>query len=88
MGRLRVGNDSQASTLLKGRIHAENPSADEWAVTFTIEFLDKGGAVVDKITKRSTWEGEVNTYEFEHPVLAYTVSLIERVRITMEAKLD
>ena len=87
-GRLKVGNDSQASTLLKARIHAENPSADEWAVTFVIEFLDKNGAVVDKITKRSTWEGEVKTYEFEHPMLAYAVQLIERVRISMEAKLD
>jgi hypothetical protein len=88
VGRLKVGNASQASTLLKARIQAENPSADEWAVTFTIEFLDKSGAVVDKITKRSTWEGEVKAYEFEHPILAYAVALIERVRISMEAKLD
>ena len=87
-GRLRVGNASEGSTVLKGRIRAENPSADEWAVTFTIEFLDKGGAVVEKITKRSTWEGEAKTYEFEHPILAYAVSVIERVRIAMEAKLD
>ena len=88
LGRLRVGNDSEASTVLKGRIQAENPSTDEWAVTFTIEFLDKSGAVVDKITKRSTWEGEAKAYDFEHPILAYAVPFIERIRIAMEAKLD
>ena len=88
LGRFKVGNDSEASTILKGRIQAENPSTDEWAVSFAIEFLDKSGTVVDKITRRSTWEGEAKTYEFEHPMLSYAVPQIERARIAMEAKLD
>lgn len=85
---IRVGPDSEASTTLRARILAENPTTDEWAVTFGIELLDKDGAVIEKITKRSTWEGESKPYEIEHPLLSYVVPLIAKVRITMEAKLD
>jgi hypothetical protein len=88
LNRLRTGVDSEASTLLRGRVLAENPSADEWAVTFVLEFLDKNDAVIEKVTKRSTWEGESKAYEFEHPILAYVVPLIAKVRVSMEGKLD
>jgi hypothetical protein len=88
LGPLRVGIESEASALLRARIQAENPSTDEWAVTFGVEFLDKNGALIEKITKRSTWEGEAKAYEFEHPVLSYVVPFIDRVRFAMEAKLD
>ena len=54
----------------------------------TLKALDMGGAVIEKITKRSTWEGEAKAYEFEHPVLSYVLPLIDQVRIAMEAKLD
>lgn len=85
---IKVGIDSEASTTIRAHFLAENPSADEWAVTFSMEFLDKNGALIEKVTKRSTWEGEIKPYDLEHPLLAYVVPLIAKVRIKMEAKLD
>ena len=79
---------SEASSTLHVRLTAENPSVDEWAVTFVVEFLDKSGKVIDRVTKRSTWEGEAKPYEFEHPLLQYAIPLIADVRIRFEAKLD
>jgi hypothetical protein len=87
-GVVRASVPSEASTTLHARFQAENPSRDEWAVTFTIELLDRSGKVIDRVTKRSTWEGEVKPYEFDHPLLQYAVPLIAQVRITFEAKLD
>jgi hypothetical protein len=63
-------------------------SADEWAVTFHIDFLDKSGALIERVTKRSTWEGEAKTYEFEHSLLAYVLPQIDKVKFVMEGKLD
>jgi hypothetical protein len=79
---------SEASSTLHVRLMAENPSVDEWAVTFVVEFLDRSGKVIDRVTKRSTWEGESKPYEFEHPMLQYAIPLIADVRIRFEAKLD
>jgi hypothetical protein len=87
-GLMRTAPASEASSTLNVRFMAENPSPDEWAVTFTVEFLDKSGKVIDRVTKRSTWEGEARPYEFDHVLLQYVVPLIADVRIRFEAKLD
>jgi len=87
-GLVRTAPASEASSLLNVRFAAENPSTDEWAVTFTLEFLDKSGKVIDRVTKRSTWEGEAKPYEFEHQLLQYVIPLIADVRIRFDAKLD
>jgi hypothetical protein len=79
---------SETSTVLRGHFVVENPSADEWEVTFTIEFRDKSGKVIDRAVKKSTWEGEAKPYDFDHPILAYAVPLIAEVRITLEGRLD
>ena len=88
-GRLRApGNTSEASTTLRAHFLAENPSADEWEVAFTLEFLDKSGAIIERVTKRSTWEGEAKPYDFDTQILTYVVPMITRVRIKMEGRLD
>lgn len=88
-GRIRPGGiDSEASTTIRAHFLAENPLADEWEVTFVLEFLDRNGAVIEKVSKRSTWEGEAKPYNLEHPILAYVVPMIDRVRISMEGRLD
>ena len=79
---------SETSTVLRGHFVVENPSADEWEVTFTIEFRDKSGKVIDRAAKKSTWEGEAKPYDFDHPILAYAVPLIAEVRISLEGRLD
>jgi hypothetical protein len=84
---LRV-TPSESSTLLRGHFIAENPSADEWEVTFTVEFRDQDGKVIDRAVKRSTWEGEAKPYDFDHVLLAYVIPLIANVRITLEGRLD
>ena len=79
---------SETSTTLRAHFVVENPSADEWEVTFTVEFRDRSGKVVDRAVKKSTWEGEAKPYDFDHPILAYVVPLIAEVRITLEGRLD
>ena len=79
---------SETSTVLRGHFVVENPSADEWEVTFTIEFRDKSGKVIDRAVKKSKWEGEAKPYDFDHPILVYAVPLIAEVRITLEGRLD
>ena len=79
---------SETSTVLRGHFVVENPSADEWEVTFTVEFRDKSGKVIDRAVKKAKWEGEAKPYDFDHPILAYAVPLIAEVRITLEGRLD
>ncbi len=79
---------SEMSTTLRARFAVENPSADEWEVTFTVEFRDKDGKVIDRAVKKSTWEGEAKPYDFDHVILTYVLPQIADVRITLEARLD
>jgi hypothetical protein len=79
---------SDTTTILRARFIAENPTADEWEVTFTVEFRDKSGKVIDRGVGKSSWEGESKPYDFDHPILAYVVPLIADVKITLEGKLD
>jgi hypothetical protein len=67
---------------------AENPTTDDWVVRFTLEFLDKEGAVIERVSKSEGWEGQAKPYNLEHPILSYVVPLIARVRINFEARLD
>ena len=87
-GRMRGGSESEVSTTLRTHFLAENPSSDEWEVTFTIEYLDKAGKVIERVTKKSSWEGEAKPYDFDHEILEYVVPLIAQVQIKMEGRLD
>ena len=88
LGRVAGANESEASTTLRARFMAENPTVDDWVVRFTLEFLDKDGAVIDKVSKSEGWEGRARPFNLEHSILSYAVPLITKVRITFEARLD
>ena len=78
----------ELSTVLRGHFIVENPTADEWEVTFTVEFRDKNGKVIDRAVKKSSWEGEAKPLDLDHVILAYAVPMIADVRITFEARLS
>ena len=82
------GTGSEASTAIRSHFLVENPTADEWQVTFTLEFLDKDGKVIDRVTKKSSWEGEAKPLDLDHPLLTYVLPAIAQVRIKLEARLD
>jgi len=86
--RMRGGSDSEASTTLRAHFLAENPTSEDWQVSFVLEFLDKNGKVIDRATKKSKWDGEAKPFDFDHPLLEYVVPLIAQVRIKLEGKLD
>ena len=75
-------------TTIRGHFLVENPSADEWEVTFILEFLDKSGKLIDKATRKSSWEGEAKPFDFDHAILQYVVPSIAQVRISLEGRLD
>ena len=78
----------ETSTVLRGHFVVENPSADEWEVTFTVEFRDKDGKVIDRTIKKAKWEGQARPLDIDHPILVYVIPSIAEVRITLEARLD
>ena len=82
------GSNSEVSTTIRAHFLAENPSSDEWEVTFTMEFLDKAGKVIERVTKKSSWEGEAKPFDFDHEMLEYVVPMIAQVRVKMEGRLD
>jgi len=73
---------------VRAHIVAENPSDKEWQVSFTVEYLDKDGKLIDRASKKGSWEGESKALDLDHPLLSYVLPLIAEVRIKMEAKLD
>jgi hypothetical protein len=87
-GKMRPGTLSEVSTTLRAHFLAENPSSDEWEITFTLEYLDKNGKTIERVTKKSSWEGEAKPYDFDHEILDYVVPMIAQVKIKMEGRLD
>jgi hypothetical protein len=88
-GKMRGGGTlSEVSTTLRAHFLAENPSPDEWEVTFTLEYLDKAGKVIERVTKKSSWEGEAKPYDFDHEILEYVLPLIAQVHVKLEGRLD
>lgn len=88
IARVRGGGDSETSTTLRASFDSENPTADEWEVTYTLEFLDRAGELIDRVSKSESFEGEGAVYKLEHSILAYVVPFIAKVKIRLEAQLD
>jgi hypothetical protein len=82
------GSDSEASTTIRLHFLAENPTSEDWQVSFIVEFLDKNGKVIERTTKKQKWDGEAKPYDFDHQLLEYVVPMIAQVRIKLEGKLD
>jgi len=86
VGRLRGASETEAT--LRGSFDTENPSADEWVVTYTLDFLDSKGKLIDRASGKEGFEGEADTYRLEHAILEYVLPFIEKVKVRLEARLD
>jgi hypothetical protein len=86
-GLVPAGPASEASTTLRFAFDGNNPG-EEWEVTFTLELLDKDGKIIDRVTKKESWEEEAKVFNLNHPILEYVVPAIAQVRITMQGRLD
>jgi hypothetical protein len=82
------GGPSDTQTVLRASFDGENPKEDEWVVTFTLEFLDSKGNLIDRGSGKEGFEGEAKNARVEHPILTYVVPMISKVRIKLEARLD
>jgi hypothetical protein len=86
--RFRIRSPTATETMLRAAFDAENSEKDEWNVTFVLEFLDGKGKVIDRVSRSDSWEGEAKVSNIDHPILTYAIPFIERVKISLSAKLD
>lgn len=85
--RMRAGSASEVSTALRAKLTVDNPTRDEWELTLTLEFLDKDGKVIEKLTKKNDYDNETATWNIEQPLLEYVLPLIAEVRITIQGRI-
>ena len=78
---------SELSTTLRLALDVSNPGED-WVVHYTIEFLDKSGKAIDKVTKREGYEEESKITNVDHPILEYVIPMISELRVTITGRLD
>lgn len=74
---------SELTTTVRLVLDVENPVKEDWDVTFTVEFMDKAGKVVDRTSKKENYDDETAKMTFEQPLLEYVVPMISDVRITV-----
>jgi hypothetical protein len=87
--RLRSGGgSSETHSTLRAAFDAENPEEDEWVVTFTLDFLDSKGRLIDRAVGKEGLEGEAQVIKVDHQILTYVLPMIDRVEIKLEARLD
>ena len=78
---------SEGSTTLRLAFDVNNPGED-WEVAFSIEFLDKAGKVIDRVTRKHGWKEEAEIYKIDHPILEYVLPMISDVKISLSGRLD
>lgn len=83
---LRSAPPSELSTTLRFAFDVNNPTKEEWDVTFTVELMDKAGKVIDRVAKKENYEDESDVLTIEHPLLEYVVPMITEVRVTLQGK--
>jgi len=87
--RARVhGGDSDTLTTITASFDSENPKDQEWVVTYTLELLDADGKLIDRFSRKESFEGEADVVKAERSILTYVVPMISKVRIKLEAALD
>jgi hypothetical protein len=87
--RLRSGGgSSETHSTIRASFDAENPEEDEWVVTFTLDFLDSRGRLIDRAVGKEGLEGEAQVIKVDHSILTYVIPMIDRVELRMEARLD
>jgi hypothetical protein len=88
VGRIRGGGSSETHSTLRASFDSENPEEDEWVVTYTLDFLDAKGKLIDRATGKQGLEGEARVVKIDHSILTYVIPLIDRVEVRLEARLD
>ena len=89
MGRIRGGGgSSETQSTIRASFDAENPEEDEWVVTFTLDFLDSRGRLIDRVVGKEGLEGESKVVNVDHSILTYVIPMIDRVEVKLEARLD
>ena len=83
-----AGGPSETESILRATFDAENPVEDEWVVTFTLDFLDSQGKLIDRAVGHEGLEGEAKVVKVDHAILTYVLPMIDKVVIRMEARLD
>lgn len=78
---------SEGSTTLRFAFDVNNPGED-WEVTFVLEFYDKAGKLIDRVTKKQNWEEKAEIWHFDHPILEYVLPMVSDVKISMSGRLD
>ncbi len=73
---------SEGSTTLRFAFDVNNPGED-WEITFTLEFYDKAGKLIDRVTKKQNWEEKAEVWHFDHPILEYVLPMVSDVKISM-----
>ena len=86
LGRLRGASETEAT--VTAAFDTENPSADEWVVTYTVDFLDAKGKLIDRASGKEQFEGEADVYRLDHAILEYVLPFVDRVKVRLEAKYD
>lgn len=87
--RIRSGaGSSETQSTLRASFDAENPEEDEWVVTFTLDFLDSKGRLIDRAVGKEGLEGEARVIKVDHQILTYVIPMIDRVEVKLEARLD
>ena len=67
---------------------AENPEKIDYNVTYSIEFLNTKGELIDRFSDKAGYEAEAKTSRFEHVTLKAVLPLIDKVRIKFQAAVD
>jgi len=57
-------------------------------VTYTLEFLDRQGKLIDRASRSEGFEGEADVLRLDHSILTYVVPMIDKVKVRLEAHLD
>jgi hypothetical protein len=78
---------SEGSTTLRMAFDVNNPDED-WELTFTVEFLDKAGKVVDRVTKKGSWKEEAEIWNFDHPILEYALPFVTDLKLSISGRVD
>jgi len=86
--RIRGGGSSETQSMIRASFDAENPEEDEWVVTFTLDFLDSRGRLIDRAAGKEGLEGESHVVKVDHQILTYVLPMIDRVEVKLEARLD
>jgi hypothetical protein len=78
---------SEGSTTLRMAFDVNNPEED-WELTFTVEFLDKAGKVIDRATKKGSWKEEAEIWNFDHPILEYVLPFVTELKLSISGRVD